>query len=156
MVLFVKYIAAIISSFSLLFSTTGVSLLHHICIQMGHHNVSLFYGNVNEDECGSHNSGCSTMCEVPSSNQPSYSVLDCCKDFTDYTVISISFISQQIEKLSTNILFNESNFLNEIQKHIDESFNKILLKPPGILKLPVLNIISFIIHSTDISSELPA
>lgn len=156
MILFVKYIAAIISSLTLLFSTTGVSLLHHLCLHSGNHEVTVLYESPNEDECGHGNSCCPGINEGNENTQPSFTMLDCCKDFTNYAVISVSFISQQIEKLSNNKYLNETVYLNNNHNLIADSFNKILLKPPGILKLPVSNIISFILHSTDISSELPA
>ncbi|OGU40114.1 MAG: hypothetical protein A2X61_06940 [Ignavibacteria bacterium GWB2_35_12] len=116
----------------------------------------MFYGNVKEDACGNNASCCSSMDEAKDNSQQSFTMIDCCEDFTNYAVISVSFISQQIEKFSTNIFLNETNFLSNYQKLIDNSFNKIHVKPPGILKFPVSYIISFIIHSTDIGSELPA
>ncbi|TAL68191.1 MAG: hypothetical protein EPN82_12410 [Bacteroidetes bacterium] len=156
MALFVKYIAAIISSFSLLFSTTGVSLLHHLCLHTGNQEVTLLYENINKDECGNDYSCCSDECEIPNTNQPSYTELDCCKDFSDYAVISVAYISQQIEKFSSDIGFNQEFFANNVQRLLDNSENNILVKPPGILKQPISSIISYILHSTDISSDSAA
>ena len=155
MALFVKYIAAILSSFSLLFSTTGVSLLHHLCLHSGDHEVTLNYESPAEDECGSEMSCCAKD-EYKTQTQPAFTLIDCCKDYTDYAVISVAYIAQNIEKFSTDLFVSKNIIESIILKLIDNSDNNILVKPPGIIKLPVSNIISFIIHSTDIASELPA
>ncbi|MBI5325485.1 MAG: hypothetical protein HZB41_09500 [Ignavibacteriae bacterium] len=155
MTLFVKYIAAILSSFSMLFSTTGVSLLHHLCMHSGNHEVTLNYESPNEDECAD-GSSCCAMDDARDLSKPAFTLIDCCKDYTDYAVISIAYISQHIENFSSNIYSTEEFIGNNVQKLIENSENNILVKPPGFLKLPVKNIISYILHSTDISSELPA